>query len=149
MDAVQLWRGAGVVPLPKELWAASGDSLWRRQPCLSALQPACVSKPARITPIPKLAPGSSNSQEVGWFDQLGRAISSEASGDAPAHVYAGSRGRSGGGRALLAQDRTGTHPERCCGSASELADLPPARTNGNITAQVSALRAIAEIKGSL
>ena len=31
----------------------------------------------------------------------------------------------------------------------ELADLPPARTNGNIAAQVSALRAIAEIEGYL
>ena len=31
----------------------------------------------------------------------------------------------------------------------ELADLPPESTNGNLTAQVNALRAIAEIKGYL
>jgi PHP family Zn ribbon phosphoesterase len=31
----------------------------------------------------------------------------------------------------------------------ELADLPPERTNGNITAQVNALGAIAEIEGYL
>src|SRR5450432_796740 len=84
MDAVQLWRFAGMVRLP-DLSPTCSNSV-RRRLRLQAVPPARLRQPARLGVESITAPVPDNPHAAWWFLQSSGTPAREAKGHALAHI---------------------------------------------------------------